>query len=170
MAPPAAWRGAATVALLLVATATSASAIPVAPVTPPSAGSGWGVNIHWTTAQAGEAVALAAGYGYVRMDLTWSAVEKVAGVYNFSAYDTLVAEMAGVGVRVMLILDYFNPAVYGPMPPFSQAQADAFGAYALAAVTHFRTAGYTDLVFECFNEPNGMCTWRVGWLGSGVAS
>lgn len=85
------------------------------------------------------------------------AVETVAGVYNFSRYDALLQSMTAVGVTVYLILDYFNPGVYGAMPPFNITQAQAFGNYAFAAAAHFQDQGYTDVVLECQNEPNGAC-------------
>jgi hypothetical protein len=128
------------------------------PLAPNRVGNGWGTNIHWTSAQPGEAAELASAFKVVRMDLNWAAVEPAAGKYDFSQFDVLLSEMAAVDVAVYLILDYFNPTIYGAMPPFNESQAQAFGNYAFAAVDHFRQNGYANLVIECQNEPNGGCT------------
>lgn len=72
-------------------------------------GDGWGVNIHWTSGQPGEAAMLSSAYRMARMDFDWGRVESQCGVYDFSAYDGLLAEMQAVGVRNYWILDYSNP-------------------------------------------------------------
>ena len=78
---------------------------------------GWGTNIHWTSPPGGaaEVAMLAKAFRVARMDLTWAAVEKHPGVYDFAAYDGLMATLQTHGVRPYLILDYGNP-LYPPAP------------------------------------------------------
>ena len=80
-------------------------------------GDGWGTNIHWTRPPGGEAEAamLARAFRVARMDFKWSAIEKAKGVYDFSAYDSLLGTMQTQGVRPYWILDYGNP-LYPPGP------------------------------------------------------
>ena len=119
-----------------------------------------GVNIHFTDPQPGELEMLAAaGFKWVRMDLTWAGTERKAGEYDFSAYDRLVAALDKFKIRAVFILDYGNPlyADPGDAQPFtSRAHTpefrEAFGKWAVAAVRHFKGRGY---LWEMWNEPNG---------------
>ncbi|MDB6078621.1 MAG: Glutamate synthase large chain, partial [Akkermansiaceae bacterium] len=59
-----------------------------------------GVNIHFTDPQSGELEMMkAAGFKWVRMDFFWGAMEKERGVYDFAAYDRLVAALTKQGIR-----------------------------------------------------------------------
>ena len=50
-----------------------------------------GVNIHFTGVPARDLDGLAsAGFGWIRMDFVWEAVEKAKGRYDFTAYDQLL--------------------------------------------------------------------------------
>lgn len=89
-----------------------------APLTPSRAGDAWGTNIHWTAAPGGEAEVgmLSKAYRVVRMDFKWGVIEKQSkGVYDFAAYDTLLATMQRHGLRPYWILDYGN-VLYPPQP------------------------------------------------------
>ena len=68
-------------------------------------GDSWGTNIHWTTPPGGkaEATMLGSAYRLARMDFKWGEIETTKGIYNFSAYDRLLAVMQGVGVRLSLL-------------------------------------------------------------------
>lgn len=81
-------------------------------------GDAWGTNIHWTAPPGGEAEAamLAQAFRLARMDFSWGAIERQKGVYDFAAYDALLAVMRAHGVRPYWILDYGNP-LYPPAPP-----------------------------------------------------
>ncbi len=112
-----------------------------------------GVNIHFTKDDRALEAARLAGFSFVRMDLFWSAVERQAGVYDFAAYDGLVAALEARGMGALFILDYGN-ALHedcAGCSPQSAATVTAFGAFAEAAARHF--AG-KPVRFEVWNEPN----------------
>jgi polysaccharide biosynthesis protein PslG len=126
---------------------------------------GLGVNIHFTDPQPGELEMIAAaGFQWVRMDLTWSGTERRKGEYDFSAYDRLVAALEKHGLRALFILDYGNPlyADPGDRHPFTSRAAtpefrEAYGKWAVAAVSRFRGKGY---LWELWNEPNHAGFWK----------
>ena len=113
---------------------------------------GAGVNIHFTDPRPGEMAMLAqAGFRWVRMDFAWGATEREQGVYDFSAYDRLLAALAPHGIRALFILDYNNPHYDGGLSPCSDEGRRAFANWAVAAVRHFRGQG---ILWEMYNEPN----------------
>ena len=65
-------------------------------------------QIHWTSAQPGEAELLRQAYKVARMDFKWASIEKSGqcGSYDFSEYDQLLGTMKSAGVRPYWILDY----------------------------------------------------------------
>jgi len=94
---------------LSIATLISGAATPHPSI--PAIGSldGLGVNIHFTDAKPGELEMIkAAGFKWVRMDLTWGGTERKPGEYDFAAYDRLVAALEKNGLRAVFILDYGN--------------------------------------------------------------
>jgi hypothetical protein len=114
--------------------------------------SGLGFNIHFTTPRAGEMEELAAaGVRWVRMDFSWEATERVAGQYDFAAYDKLLAACEAHGLRAMLILDYRNAAYDEGLSPHTAAGRAAFARWAAAAAVHFKGRG---VLWEMYNEPN----------------
>lgn len=96
-----------------------------------------------------------AGFQLLRTDLSWSKVETSAGIYDFSAYDTYVANAAAAGLNILFILDYKNPLYDGGYSPYTDAGDTAFANYALAAVAHFQGKG---IIWEMYNEPTGFWT------------
>lgn len=126
-----------------------------------------GVNIHFAGAPARDLDGLAAGgFGWIRMDFAWSAIEKVRGQYDFAAYDTLVAGLAARHIRPLFILDYGNDLYQAGAPRSSEARA-AFARFAAASVTHFKGK---PILWEIWNEPN-IGFWKplpnvaeYGWL------
>ena len=113
---------------------------------------GVGVNIHFTDPRPGEMEMLAqSGIRWVRMDLDWSETEREKGVYDFSAYDRLLAALEPHGIRAMLILDYANPHYDGGMSPRTDEGRAAFARWAVFAVRRFRDRG---ILWEMYNEPN----------------
>ena len=116
-----------------------------------------GVNIHFTDPQPGELSMLAAtGVRWVRMDFSWAATEKERGVYDFSAYDRLLATLDRHHLCAILILDYGNKLYDGGGPPRSDEAIDAFARWAAAGVRHFRGRG---IAWEMWNEPNYYRFW-----------
>ena len=93
----------------------------------------------------------AGGFGWVRMDFAWSAIEKVQGQYDFSAYDTLVAGLTARHIKPLFILDYGNDLYQTGSPRSPEARA-AFARFAAAAVTHYKGK---PILWEIWNEPNG---------------
>ena len=113
---------------------------------------GLGVNIHFTDSRPPELEMLAAGgFRFVRMDFTWSSIERKPAEYDFSAYDRLLDALDKHHVRAMLILDYGNPLYDGGQAPRSEAGRAAFVRWAVAGITHFRGRG---IIWEMWNEPN----------------
>ncbi len=127
----------------------TASTIPE-PVVP----AGLGVNIHWTNPRPGEMRMLAAtGVRWIRMDFAWGATETQKGRYNFSAYARLITALRRYHIRPLLILDYGNPLYQHGAFPTTPAARQAFATWAATAVTTFRGYG---VMWEMYNEPNGM--------------
>ena len=120
--------------------------------------SGMGINIHFTEAKPGELEMLAlAGFRWVRMDLTWAKTEKMPGIYDFSAYDKLLASLDRFHIRALLILDYTNILYDDNLPTYTAKGRTAFARWAVAAVTHFKNRG---VIWEIWNEPNGNWFWK----------
>ena len=115
------------------------------------------VNIHFTSDNRALDLAQAAGFTAVRMDLGWSGIERSKGVYDFAAFDALVASLSSRGMRLHLILDYFNNLYPGAdSPDFAAVTVPAFAALVQATAAHFGGKGLT---YEVWNEPNGTGFW-----------
>lgn len=110
-----------------------------------------GVNIHFTGAPARDLDGLKqGGFHWTRMDFVWDAIEKQKGVYDFAAYDALVAGLAARGMRPLFILDYGSDLYEKGAPRSPEARA-AFARFAAASVTHYRGK---PILWEIWNEPN----------------
>eukprot|EP01105_Mastigella_eilhardi_P005399 TRINITY_DN17129_c0_g1_i1.p1 TRINITY_DN17129_c0_g1~~TRINITY_DN17129_c0_g1_i1.p1 ORF type:complete len:428 (-),score=106.22 TRINITY_DN17129_c0_g1_i1:59-1207(-) len=96
------------------------------------------------------------GVDLVRMDLVWSSTEQQQGVYDFSAWDVLMENLAAHNMRAVFILDYGNPLYDGGLSPYTDEGRQAFAKWALAAVSHFQGRG---VFWEMWNEPNGKNFW-----------
>lgn len=119
---------------------------------------GVGVNIHFTHAKPGELEMLAAGgFRFVRMDFFWAGIEKQKGVYDFSAFDHLMADLDRLGLRAYFILDYGNPLYDGGQSPHTDEGRTAFCAFVKAAMQRFAGRG---IVWEMWNEPNHGMFWK----------
>ena len=111
-----------------------------------------GVNIHFTGAPARDLGGLqAGGFGWVRMDFVWSAIERVKGRYDFAAYDALLAGLTAHHIKPLFIFDYGNDLYQTGAPRSPEARA-AFARFAAASVTHFKGK---PILWEIWNEPNG---------------
>jgi hypothetical protein len=116
----------------------------------------WGTNIHFTQESVpGEIAMLSTAFKVARMDFSWTSIESVCGIYDFSAYDSLLSAMEAVNVRSYWILDYNNPTCYpsNGKSCASSACIIGYGKLAAAAATHFQGR---DIIWETVNEPNGM--------------
>ena len=128
---------------------------------------GVGVNIHFTRGRERDLdMIAAAGFKFIRMDFSWGAIERKKGIYDWSAYDELTANLDRHGLRAYYIFDYSNPlyeqtvvakeafsgqikeVLTSPQHPESIA---AFARWAAAAAKHFQGR---HVVWEIWNEPN----------------
>lgn len=147
-------------ASLLCAFASARAADPPRPPPLPSPvlPDGLGVNIHFTDPRPGEMKMLAdAGFTWVRMDLTWGATEREKGVYDFSAYDRLMAALDRHKIRALFILDYGNQHYDNGLAPHTDEGRAAFARWAAAAAAHFEGRG---VLWETWNEPNIKQFWK----------
>ena len=119
---------------------------------------GMGINIHFVDDPNQEISRIAAaGFKIVRMDFVWGWIETTPGIYDFSAYDRLVAEMVTYGIRPYFIFDYTN-ALYDKdanghgVSPHTVSGRNAFAQFATAAALHFLGK---NIIWEIYNEPNG---------------
>lgn len=123
------------------------------------------MNIHFTDPKPGEMEMIAAaGFKWVRMDLTWSGTERQKGEYDFSAYNRLAAALDAQKMRAVFILDYGNPlyADPGDKHPFTSRAGtpefrEAYAKWAVAAVSHFKGKNY---LWELWNELNHAGFWK----------
>lgn len=128
---------------------------------------GVGVNIHFSSGHERDLdLIVAAGFKWVREDLSWAATERQKGRYDWTEFDAFTADLQKHGLRAYYILDYSNPlyeeievstnpvtgrreqAVASPQHPESVA---AYAHWAAAAAQHFSGRG---VVWEIWNEPN----------------
>jgi len=118
---------------------------------------GTGVNIHFTDAQPGEIKMIAdAGFRWVRMDFKWEVTEKQRAVYDFVAYDRLLAALDEYHIRAYFILDYGNPLYTADRSVRTEEGRQAFARWAVGAAKHFAKRG---IVWELFNEPDIDIFW-----------
>ena len=118
---------------------------------------GIGVNIHFTDPKPGELEQLyKEGFRWVRMDYHWGGIERKKGLYDFSAYDRLMAALDAHHIRAYLIFDYSCPLYDDNLSPHTDEGRAAFARWAGASVTHFKGRG---IVWEMYNEPN-IFFWR----------
>lgn len=130
-----------------------------------------GINIHFTRGHEKELdLIAAAGVRVVRTDFDWDEIERYQGVYDWSAYDELAANLAKRGIRPLFILDYSNPLYEGStvklwqkmwpynevMSPRRPSSVAAFARWAAAAERHFSKY---QVIWEIWNEPN-ISFWR----------
>lgn len=100
----------------------------------------------------------ALGAGTSRQDLQWTAVEKVAGTFDFTAVDARIDPVVrDRGISPLFVLDYGHVAYTGGamVPPdvSKPAQATAWKRYVRESVTHMRTRyPDADLSYEVWNE------------------
>lgn len=129
---------------------------------------GVGVNVHFTTGHERDLEMIAAaGFKWVRVDFTWTGIERRKGVYDWSEFDAFTSGLARHGLRPYYILDYSNPlyeqnvtninpitgkpeATATASPQHAESVA-AFARWAGAAAEHFSGRG---VIWEIWNEPN----------------
>ncbi|MBI4663611.1 MAG: cellulase family glycosylhydrolase [Verrucomicrobia bacterium] len=128
---------------------------------------GVGVNIHFTRGHEQDLdLIAAAGFKFIRMDFGWAGIERTSGVYDWSAYDELTANLEKRGLRALYILDYSNPryeeTVVSKNPVTGREQKDtaspqhpeSVAAFARWAATAAKRYQGRRIVWEIWNEPN----------------
>ncbi|MDR3707959.1 MAG: cellulase family glycosylhydrolase [Capsulimonadaceae bacterium] len=128
-----------------------------------------GVNIHYRPIPDSILPRLGdTGYGYARTDFKWDQIEKQPGVYDFSTWDKMTAQLASIGCKPLYTMTYGNPiydpdavahaAIKGPYaPPRTPQAVAAYARFAAAAAAHFRGRG---VIWEIWNEPDGVTFWK----------
>lgn len=117
-----------------------------------------GTNIHFTHPRDGEMDMInQGGFHWIRMDLTWQAIEKQHGQYNFDNYDHLISQLQAGHHRVLLILDYGNTLYDNGMAPFTDTGRQAFANFVTAAVSRYKDKA---IYWELWNEPNHRFFWK----------
>lgn len=127
---------------------------------------GLGVNLHFaSTAQALAQIARLAALGVrvVRLDFTWSLVERQRGRYDFAGYEPVINALSAGGIRPLCVLGYSN-SLYETLPappamvigPHTDEVRQAFARFAAAAAAHFKGRG---IIWEIWNEPDNVRFW-----------
>jgi hypothetical protein len=119
---------------------------------------GFGVNIHFTGEPKDLDLIAEAGFKFIRMDFSWSGIERTKGVYDFekTGYDALTNGCTKRGIRILYILDYSNRLYESEQSVRTDAGRAAFAAFAQAAVKRY--AG-KNILWEIWNEPNIKQFW-----------
>jgi len=120
---------------------------------------GFGVNIHFAGQPRDLDLIAEAGFKFIRMDLSWSGIEREKGVYNFerTGYDALTEGCTRRGIRILYILDYSNNLYESDRSVRTEQGRKAFAAFAEAAAKRY--AG-KNILWEIWNEPNLRQFWN----------
>lgn len=90
------------------------------------------------------------GFGQVRLDLRWEAIEKVPGVYEWDPVtDAEVDRLVARGIRPVLVAAYYGPYDDGRTPHSAEGIA-GYAAFVGAAAAHYGS----DVDIEVYNEYN----------------
>jgi hypothetical protein len=148
-------------AILVLAAAEASAAGDVQPahssLPGPAIPDGWGVCVHFVNPPAGELEMIsAAGFRWVRTNFHWGAIERVAGRYDFSAYDKEIQTLHVHGLRAVVMLGLGNK-LYEPQGGVrGEAGRQAYARWAAAAAAQFKGRG---IIWEIWNEPNIRQFW-----------
>ncbi|MBW8038519.1 MAG: cellulase family glycosylhydrolase [Planctomycetes bacterium] len=142
--------------ILGMAASSRSAAVQLPPLAVPN---GFGVNIHFRGQPRDLDLIADAGFKFIRMDLTWEAIEKKKGVYDFdkSGYDTLTEGCSKRGIRILYILDYSNRLYESDRSVRTEQGRRAFAAFAEAAAARYSGKG---ILWEIWNESNIKQFWR----------
>jgi len=145
----------ASLALLLSVASWSQATSSLSGLTIPNS---FGVNVHFTGDRPDLDLIRDGGFRVIRMDFSWSAIERQEGVYDFekAGYDALTAGCLKRGIRIIYILDYSNRLYEQEQSVRTEAGRKAFAAFAEAAARHFSGKG---ILWEFWNEPNIKQFW-----------
>jgi polysaccharide biosynthesis protein PslG len=148
----------AAVVFQIIGLAPAALAADVPALPNPAIPNGFGVNIHFTRNTQELDLIAKAGFKLIRMDLSWSAVEKTRGVYDFekTGYDSLTKGCTDRDISILYILDYSNKLYEKDRSVRTEEGRKAFAAFAEAAAKRYAGKG---ILWEMWNEPNIKQFW-----------
>ncbi len=113
---------------------------------------GVGVNIHFYQGNEKDWQMIEqAGIGIVRMDVSWAAVEKSSGKYDFRAIDQLIEKLDQRKIRLLFIINYSNPLYDEGRAPFSETGRQAYARFCSALAARYADK---EIIWELWNEPN----------------
>ena len=114
---------------------------------------GFGVNIHFRGEPEDLEMIRDGGFRFIRMDLSWSGVERQKGAYDFGkiGYDALTEGCTKRGIRILYILDYSNNLYEAERSVRTETGRKAFAAFSEAAAKRYSGKG---ILWEIWNEPN----------------
>jgi hypothetical protein len=127
-----------------------------APSPAPSGSFAYGFQIHtWDLSSQGKGLIVGdvkqAGFGWVKHQVEWTAVEKAPGQYDWSELDTMINADTGAGLNIMISVqhapDFYRSATSGLMP------ADPASFQRLMQAMASRYAGKVKM-YELWNEQN----------------
>ncbi|HOX39525.1 MAG TPA: cellulase family glycosylhydrolase [Candidatus Brocadiia bacterium] len=118
---------------------------------------GFGVNIHFTHGSARDLELMkASGIEMIRMDFTWTAIEREKGKYDFAACDQLLNDMDAMGIRCLMVIDYGN-SLYEEASPSREETRAAYARMVEDAARRYRGR---NVIWEVWNEPNLPRFWQ----------
>lgn len=101
------------------------------------------------------------GMKWVRRGFIWESIEKIKGVYDFSAYDKFVKNCEDRGLSIIGCMAFSNK-LYGHVK--DEPGRAGYAKFAAALVEHYKGR---DIIWEIWNEPNTMTFWgRHGKVGN----
>ena len=95
-----------------------------------------------------------AGVRWVRRDISWTKVEAVQGIFDFTTADAVVDAELSMGIDILAILDYGHPdyaSNSGGDSHYPPDDLSDYGRYVRETVNHFKDRIH---VWEIWNEPN----------------
>jgi hypothetical protein len=99
------------------------------------------------------------GVKYIRLDCKWAFVESSLGVYDWTTYDSIIADILSRDMIPVLVLGY-NNTLYGASGELygisDQTQLDGFVNFCKAAIEKYKNNG---IIWEIWNEPNADNFW-----------
>ena len=102
------------------------------------------------------------GHKVVRRGFNWESIEKVTGIYDFSAYDHLMNNCRDRGLTVLGCITFSNKLYGGTV--LNDRGREGYARFAAALAGHFKDY---NIMWEIWNEPNTMTFWgRHGGKGN----
>ena len=102
------------------------------------------------------------GAGWIRVDVDWSRIEPVEGVYDWTTSDTVIGAARARGLEVLALVTYTPPWARpeGTSDKHPPSDPEAFARFAGEAAARYRPFGVS--TWEVWNEPNSDRFWATG--------